>query len=386
MTGKKTNNLSDAIRNLIVCDTQFGWNGATTLKLPELLDLQARGWLIEGDENNEFSLTTEGESVVAQAIQRADKPATTSAHWTAEGQPDPHGRRYDCERAALTLGNLTDDELANAVFLHGNEQPTMADLAAGKALAGIVYLTAAKDRIRWLSRALVDETCKQPLQVGEVQGCDELSLRTDGERAAYLEGIEEGKAQAARQPGAQEPVAYMVRWRSAGGWGLRMPNDMKWFRDRADEYEIRDLVFPPAQGIDLGQEQDAARWRAIAPLLSVEWDEDEQLKRWTWIDFKGDAPAIPSPTRQEYTNVDEAVDALIRQRDAAAGPESRTDHLLDRRNRLMNSYGNSDREDAAIDAQIAQVDAELAVIDRRDAAPGVVISQGTHDPSGVGNG
>jgi len=60
MTGQNTNNLSDAIRNLIVCDTQFGWNGATTLKLPELLDLQARGWLIEGDENNEFSLTTEG--------------------------------------------------------------------------------------------------------------------------------------------------------------------------------------------------------------------------------------------------------------------------------------------------------------------------------------
>jgi hypothetical protein len=74
-----------------------------------------------------------------------------------------------------------------------------------------------------------------------------------------------------------------------------------------------------AQGIDLGQQQDAARWRAIAPLLSVEWDEDEQLKRWTWIDFKGDAPAIPSPTRQEYASVDEAVDALIHQRDAAPG-------------------------------------------------------------------
>lgn len=73
------------------------------------------------------------------------------------------------------------------------------------------------------------------------------------------------------------------------------------------------------QGIDLGQQQDAARWRAIAPLLSVEWDEDEQLKRWTWIDFKGGAPAIPSPTRQEYASVDEAVDALISQHDAAPG-------------------------------------------------------------------
>ena len=128
--------------------------------------------------------------------------------------------------------------------------------------------------------------------------------------------------------------------------------------------------YTPAQGIDLGQQQDAVRWRAIAPLLSVEWDEDEQLKRWTWIDFKGDAPAIPSPTRQEYASVDEAVDALIDQRDAAPGAGSRTDHLLDRRNRLMNSYGNGDREDAALDEQIAKIDAELAG-SQRDVATGV---------------
>lgn len=74
MTGQNTNNLSDAIRNLIVCDTQFGSTGETTLKLPELLDLQARGWLIEGDENCEFSLTDEGQAVVARALQQ-DAPA-----------------------------------------------------------------------------------------------------------------------------------------------------------------------------------------------------------------------------------------------------------------------------------------------------------------------
>lgn len=90
---------------------------------------------------------------------------TPSARWAADGQPDPHGDRYACERAALTLGNLTDDELANAVFLHGNEQPNMADMAAGKALAGIVYLTAAKDRIRWLSRALADAIAPQPAEL-----------------------------------------------------------------------------------------------------------------------------------------------------------------------------------------------------------------------------
>lgn len=79
---------------------------------------------------------------------------TPGARWAADRQPDPHGLQYECERSGLTLGHYTDDELANAVFLHGNEQPSMAALAAGKALPGIAYLTAAKDRIRWLSRSL----------------------------------------------------------------------------------------------------------------------------------------------------------------------------------------------------------------------------------------
>ncbi|HGM5924667.1 TPA: hypothetical protein ACKP5H_002658 [Stenotrophomonas maltophilia] len=38
------------------------------------------------------------------------------------------------------------------------------------------------------------------------QGCDELRARTEGERAAYREGLEEGKKFAARQPVGQEPA------------------------------------------------------------------------------------------------------------------------------------------------------------------------------------
>jgi len=83
----------------------------------------------------------------ARAI--ADLPSATptlptvAATWRANGEPDPHGNRYDCERAALPKGSLTDDELANAVF--------MADR---NSLDLIVWQTAAKERIRWLSRAL----------------------------------------------------------------------------------------------------------------------------------------------------------------------------------------------------------------------------------------
>jgi len=63
---------------------------------------------------------------------------TPAALWRIKGEPDYHGTRYDCERAKLVGGDMTDDQLANAVFV----DPTM------------VNLTAAKDRIRWLSRAL----------------------------------------------------------------------------------------------------------------------------------------------------------------------------------------------------------------------------------------
>lgn len=63
---------------------------------------------------------------------------TPAAEWREKGEPDPHGDYYDCERARLCHGDLTDDQIANAVYLH----PTIG------------YLTAAKERIRWLSRAL----------------------------------------------------------------------------------------------------------------------------------------------------------------------------------------------------------------------------------------
>jgi len=80
--------------------------------------------------------------------------STVAAKWREEGKEDPHEGHYDVERAKLPLGNMTDDELANAVFMHGDSDPSMSDIISGKAILPIVYLTAAKERIRWLSRAL----------------------------------------------------------------------------------------------------------------------------------------------------------------------------------------------------------------------------------------
>jgi hypothetical protein len=67
---------------------------------------------------------------------------TPAARWREQGDRDPHAGKYDCERHDLVHGNLTDDEIANAVFICDHRT----------SLESIALLTAAKDRIRWLSR------------------------------------------------------------------------------------------------------------------------------------------------------------------------------------------------------------------------------------------
>lgn len=100
--------------------------------------------------------TAEDESRLSAALDKIFSPGTPGAKWRAEGSHDPHGERYDCERANLCMGDLTDDELANGVHLHGNE-PLDIDKVMSQTPGyhpSIAWLTAAKDRIRWLSRAL----------------------------------------------------------------------------------------------------------------------------------------------------------------------------------------------------------------------------------------
>jgi hypothetical protein len=103
--------------------------------------------------DEQFEAVVKRVTAAIDAMRKGDA-GTPSSRWAANGEPDPHGTHYDCERAALAMGDLTDDELANAVFLHGDTKPSMADLVSGKAMLPGAYLLAAKDRIRWLSRKL----------------------------------------------------------------------------------------------------------------------------------------------------------------------------------------------------------------------------------------
>ena len=78
--------------------------------------------------------------------------STPGAKWREAGEVDPHHGHYDCERAKLTMGKLTDDELANGAFLNYDRPLNIEGIMAGTHSSPIAWMTAVKDRIRWLSR------------------------------------------------------------------------------------------------------------------------------------------------------------------------------------------------------------------------------------------
>ena len=80
--------------------------------------------------------------------------STPAAAWRQAGEPDPHAGHYDCERAKLAMGHLTDDELANGAFMNYDQPLNVQGILAGTHASPIAWMTAVKDRIRWLSREL----------------------------------------------------------------------------------------------------------------------------------------------------------------------------------------------------------------------------------------
>lgn len=100
----------------------------------------------------------------------AETSRTPAAEWRESSEKDPHAGKYDGERAQLCMGDMSDDVLANAVFMFGDgryHQPRPEDIVAGKSSSSIAYLTAAKERIRWLSRTLVRMTSRQGMQTAQ---------------------------------------------------------------------------------------------------------------------------------------------------------------------------------------------------------------------------
>ncbi|MGH0004478.1 hypothetical protein ACQU0X_30810 [Pseudovibrio ascidiaceicola] len=100
---------------------------------------------LENLENDDrMSMPPSAWQLVQEAIKAAGgvpKPFTTpAADWRENGEKDPHGNRYDCERHQTIGGQYSDDQVANFQYMRSS------DLESS---------TIAKDRIRWLSRKVV---------------------------------------------------------------------------------------------------------------------------------------------------------------------------------------------------------------------------------------
>ena len=105
---------------------------------------------------------------------------TPAAKWRENDEPDPFLGVYDVPRSELLMGNLTDDEMANELFLY--------DHRGG--LSSMMYLKAGQDRIRWLSRQL----CNAEAQLKEKETkITELTDQVDllDKRMVELEAVKE---------------------------------------------------------------------------------------------------------------------------------------------------------------------------------------------------
>jgi hypothetical protein len=91
----------------------------------------------------------------ARRIVEALYDSTPAAMWRVRGEPDPHPDLIDRERAQLPMGQLTDEELANAAFMNYDQRPAVEDLILRKAWTPLVWMQALKERVRWMSRQLV---------------------------------------------------------------------------------------------------------------------------------------------------------------------------------------------------------------------------------------
>ena len=87
--------------------------------------------------------------------------STPSSNWFAKGEEDNFPELVNQDRASLCLGKLTDDEMANLVFMQGDiDKETDMQMAIAAMQSGrdyyskIAAVMGGKERIRWLSRHL----------------------------------------------------------------------------------------------------------------------------------------------------------------------------------------------------------------------------------------
>lgn len=67
---------------------------------------------------------------------------------------DPYGRTYSCSRNNLELGHISDDALADTVVAKARWFSHIGRFADERVTEMVTWCSAAKDRVKWLSRQL----------------------------------------------------------------------------------------------------------------------------------------------------------------------------------------------------------------------------------------
>jgi hypothetical protein len=171
---------------------------------------------LEEPERSAFWLAVQMRDALRNAAP-AQAASTPAARWRANGEADPHGSQYDCERAKLAHGDMTDDEIANALFIRNYD---------------IGIITAAKERIRWLSRALEKAAGAQPSSAANDdptaskewnEGCDFALERLGGYLGIDLSSISWDGATETVEGDVDAVIGNILRAKFGEGWG---PDDL----------------------------------------------------------------------------------------------------------------------------------------------------------------
>lgn len=176
--------------------------------------------------------------------------------------------------------------------------------------------------------------------VRDVDNCDAVDWLIDNHAAIRA-------ALAARQP-VGEPFGWLIARSDVSPFFVPAshPEIVECFRtELAAEVgttvtEVFTTPQPPAQAVDLGQFRG---WLCTTT--------DGVATDWT----------LEDDSRLRFERMGRTIEPIYAA--STDKPSTLADALQGRRNRLMNSYGNGAREDAAIDTQIAEIDAELAKVD-----------------------
>lgn len=124
-------------------------------------------------------------ATLAAAAEEQQLSMPPPNHWRVNGECDPHAGHYEYDEKGGSLADYSADELANAVFMHYDQIPPLASVIARTAKMPIVYVTAAKDRLRWQSRRIDRlETLVAQLIAEKFRACEDGVVVND-ELAAF---------------------------------------------------------------------------------------------------------------------------------------------------------------------------------------------------------